>query len=147
MYDDEYPTCAVTYATLWIYPGEMDPSSVTERLGIEPTGWQRRGEATQEAGRRPRVAPINGWFLRSRGHVESRDSRRHVDWLLERLEPKADAIRSLQEAGCEMDLACYWVTRSGHGGPTIPPAQMRRLAQLNLMLWFDFYGPFDEADA
>lgn len=43
MPDDDYPTCARTYATLRIYPGEIDPTEVTGRLGIEPSSWQRRG--------------------------------------------------------------------------------------------------------
>ncbi|WP_165230435.1 DUF4279 domain-containing protein [Aquisphaera insulae] len=144
MSDDEYPTCARTYATLRIYPGEIDPAAITDRLEIEPSSWQRRGELAQRAGRPPNVATINGWFLESQGQVESRDSRRHIDWLLDRLVPRAEAIRSLQEKGCRMDISCYWCSRSGHGGPTIPPSQMRRLAELNIELWFDFYGPYEE---
>jgi hypothetical protein len=143
MYNDEYPTCARTYATLRLYPGEIDPSSVTQRLGIEPTEWQRSGELWLRSGR----PLINGWFLRSRDHVESRDSRRHVDWLLDRVAPKAEAIKGLQETGCKMDISCYWLSRSGHGGPTVSPSQMARLAELNIGLWFDFYGPYEEADA
>ena len=146
-YDDDYPTCAGTYTTLRIYPGEIDPAAVTDRLGIEPSKWQRRGEPTRHAGGPSKVAPLNGWFLESRGQVDSRDSRRHVDWLLDRVEPSAEALRSLQGAGCRMDISCFWTSRSGHGGPTIPPDQMRRLAALDIELWFDFYGPYDENDA
>ncbi|WP_435018133.1 DUF4279 domain-containing protein [Tundrisphaera sp. TA3] len=143
-YDDDYPTCHSTYATLRIYPGEIDPATVTDRLGIEPTGWQRRGEMDRGSGRITRVTPINGWFLGSKGRVESRDSRRHIDWILDRVEPKAAAIRSLQEEGCRMDVSCFWTSQSGHGGPSLPPTQMRRLADLNLELWFDFYGPYED---
>jgi Domain of unknown function (DUF4279) len=146
MPDDEYPTCAKTYATLRVYPGDIDPAVVTDRLGIEPSRWQRRGGVTERAGRPPKVAPINGWFLESRGQVDSRDSGRHIDWLLDRVAPRAEAVRSLQEMGCRMDISCYWLSRSGHGGPTIPPNQMRRLAELNIELWCDFYGPYEEDD-
>lgn len=146
MLDDDYPTCARTYATLRIYPGELDPSEVTSRLGIEPSNWQRRGEVVARANRPPQVASINGWFLTSNSRVESRDSRRHVDWLLDQLAPATNALRSLQMQGCRMDIACYWVSRSGHGGPTIPPPQMRRLADLNIELGFDFYSPYESED-
>jgi hypothetical protein len=79
MFDDEYPTCAKTYATLLIYPDDMDPAGITESLRIEPSSWQRRGEVTQtRASSPPRVATINGWFLRSEREVESRDLRRHI---------------------------------------------------------------------
>src|SRR4051812_35833881 len=102
MYDDDYATCAKTHATLLIYPGDIDPVVVTERLGIEPTCWQRRGEVIPRPGRPPKIAPVSGWFLKSKGEVESRDSRRHIDWLLDLVAPKADAVRSLQEIGCRM---------------------------------------------
>lgn len=145
-YDDDYATCHTTDAGLRIYPGEIDPDAVTERLALAPTRWQRRGEASSRDGYPPRVAPLNGWFLSSKGEVDSRDSRRHIDWLLDRIEPRAAAIHALQALGCRMDISCFWTSQSGHGGPTIPPDQMRRLADLNLMLWFDFYGPYDEDD-
>lgn len=147
MSDDDYPTCSRTHATLCILPGDTDPAAITERLGIEPSRWQQRGEFMHRAGRPPKVAPINGWYLESEGHVESRDSRRHIVWLLDRLTPKAEVIRSLQDTGCRMDLSCYWLSRSGHGGPTVSPSQMKRLAELNIELWFDFYGPYEEAEA
>jgi Domain of unknown function (DUF4279) len=145
MSDDEYPTCAKTYATLRIYPGDIDPSAITERLGIEPSSWQRRGEIIKH-GRRPKAAPSNGWFLKSEGEVESRDSARHIDWLLDKIAPHSEAIRTLQEMGCKMDISCYWRSAQGHGGPTILPSQMRRLSDLNIELWFDFYNSAPDED-
>lgn len=146
-YDDEYGTCAQTYATLCIYPGEIDPTAVTERLGIEPSSWQRQGELPQRDDRPPRAATLNGWFLTSKDRIDSRDSRRHIDWILDQIEPSAGALRSLQLEGCRTEVSCFWISQSGHGGPTIPPGQMKRLADLGLVLWFDFYGPHDEDDA
>lgn len=145
MYDDEYPTCAKTYATFRVYPGNMDPTSVSERLGIEPTRSLTKGELAEGSFGSPKIASINAWFLGSRGEVESKDVRRHLDWLLDALTPKAEAIRALHKAGCKMDIFCYWLSRSGHGGPIISPVQMARFAELNLALGFDFYGPFEEA--
>ena len=142
MPNDDYPTCAKTHATLRIYPGEIDPHEITERLGIAPSHWQRRGEIAGDAPRQ-RVAPVHGWFLYSEGHVESRDSARHIDWLLDRLMLHVEAIRSLRDEGCKMDISCYWLSEEGHGGPTIPPAQMKRLAELGIELWFDFYECID----
>jgi hypothetical protein len=136
MLDSDYPTCERTYATLRVYPDLLDPADVTARLGIEPSDWQRRGEA-RKPGSRP--AKLHGWFLTSDGAVESRDVRRHLDWLLARISPKTDAILALQTGGCSMDVSCFWVSRSGHGGPSVRPAQMREFARLNLELWFDVY--------
>jgi hypothetical protein len=65
--------------------------------------------------------------------------RRHLDWLLSRIEPRADAIHALRSDGCCMDVSCFWVSASGHGGPSVLPAQMGPLARLGLELWFDVY--------
>ena len=147
LYDDDYATCARTYVTLCIYPEDLDPPTVTARLGIEPTSWQRRGESIWRDGRPlPRIAPLSGWFLRSREEVESKDSRRHLDWLLDRVIPVSDVMRALQAEGCRMNVWCYWLSQSGQGGPTLSTAQMRRMADLDLELWFDIHGPVDEPD-
>jgi hypothetical protein len=128
-----------TRATLRIYPERFEPEEVTKRLGIEPSSWQRRGEPWKSAVTPNRVYPLHGWFLTTRGALPSRDARKHLDWLLERLVPRADAVQSLQADGCRMDICCYWASRSGHGGPTLSPGQMGELARLGLELWFDVY--------
>ncbi len=103
-YDDGYPTCKETFATLRILTGELDPVSVTERLGMEPTRVQRRGERRYP--HRPHLLTKSAWFLSSQGVTASLDVRRHVDILLDRVEPRAAVLRELQErAGVEMDLS------------------------------------------
>lgn len=148
MYDDDYGTCARAHATLLIYPVRTDPEAITGRLGIEPSSWQRKGGPIAGGlGRAPGVAEIDLWSLSTRGRIESRDSRRHVDWLLDQVEGKAAILRSLQEEGARMAVSCYWLSRSGHGGPTISPGQMRRLGALNIELWFDVYFLGDDEPA
>ena len=138
-YDDDYPTCARTYATLRIYPGLLDPAIVTERLGLDPSGVQRVSDARQAIGRRPGCVPLNGWFLSTKGLLKSKDTRRHLDLLLERIGPKKEALHSLRSEGARMDISCFWASEEGHGGPTISPAQMGMLAELDLELWIDLY--------
>lgn len=138
--DDEYGTCLETRATLLIYPDQVSPHDVTERLGLEPTRLNVVGEEhVNKLGRR-RVVKINGWFLSSEGHVHSLDLRRHLDWLLARIAPRADALNDLQSvSGLRMSVACAWYSRSGHGGPTLWPEQMNALSELNLECSFDVY--------
>jgi Domain of unknown function (DUF4279) len=142
MYDDDYGTCARTYATLVIK--HLDPSTITERLGIEPSHSQRKGELIRPYS--TRIAPFDGWFLSTKGVVESRDSRRHIDWLLDRIAGKTREVLRMQVEGCEMDVWCYWCSARGQGGPTISPGQMRRLGELNLDLLFDIYGPYEDEE-
>lgn len=141
---DDDPPCARTDATLLIRPGEIDPPEITARLGIGPSSWQRRGEVVERVGCPPWAATSNPWPLTSRGRVDSRDPRRHIAWLLDRLGSKAEAVRLLQGSGCRLAISCDWASRGGHGGPTIPPARMRRLAELDIESGFDIDGPFEE---
>lgn len=143
-YIDDYGACERTYATLCVYTQAMDPAAVTEWLGVQPSRWQRVGElpsvASVSRGRISRPATLNAWFLSSENHVTSRDVRRHIDWVLDQIAGKSEALFVLQERGCIMDVSCFWRSACGHGGPTISPAQSRKLAEFNLDLGFDIYG-------
>ncbi|MGI8906353.1 MAG: DUF4279 domain-containing protein [Candidatus Sumerlaeaceae bacterium] len=133
--DDEYSTCRSTYATLRLYPGNLSPEEVTQALDLEPDSIQIKGRTVNG-----RKVKLNGWFLCSERHVQSRDSRRHISWLLDLLEPRKAAFQLLEERGCGGDIACMWDSKYGHGGPTLDPDIMRRLADLNLEIWFDVYA-------
>jgi Domain of unknown function (DUF4279) len=94
-YDDDYPTCAATYATLRIYTGKVPPEQVTVLLRLEPSKLQ-----VEDAG-----AHLNGWFLSTKDRVQSRDLRRHVDWLLEQIVPLRSELATLQaRPGVWMDV-------------------------------------------
>lgn len=134
MYSDDYETCKSTYATWRLYPAALDPDEVTERLGISPSEVQREGDR-----RRSTSIKLNGWFLCSRGQVVSRDARRHIDWILDQIEPVAAELDKLRSLGARADISCFWLSAYGHGGPTISPHQSGRLAALNLDCWFDVY--------
>jgi hypothetical protein len=119
---------------LRVYPGALDPDEVTKRLGISPSEVQREGDP-----RGSTTTKLNGWFLSSRGQVDSRDARRHIDWVLDHIEPVAADLEKLRGSGARVDLSCYWLSSSGHGGPAVSPTQSRRLAALNLDCRFDVY--------
>lgn len=126
---DDYPTCAATYATFRIYCGELSLDEVTARLSVAPTHTQSR------APNRPQ-----GWFLSTKGMVESRDVSRHVDWLLGHILPLQSTLHDLQSRpDVRMDIFCYWRSAEGHGGPTLDASQMRALAELNIEIGFDCY--------
>lgn len=137
-YNDAYPTCERACAQLLIYPGEMDPALVTRRLEIEPTSIQRGGEVIRNSLGRERTVPMNGWFLSSEGKSSSMDLRRHLDWLLEKLTGRREALISLQEIkDLKMGINCIWWSAAGQGGPTLWPEQMKVMAELELECSFD----------
>jgi hypothetical protein len=141
---DDYPTCEETYVTLRVYHDAADPAAVTARLGLEPSDFQCAGGTYERRGV-TRTYPISGWFLCSEGKVDSYDSEKHLRWLLDQLGTRGAALDTLRAQGWTMDIACMWDSHAGHGGPTLSPELLRRLAETGIELWFDvyFHGSYD----
>lgn len=137
MHSNDYKTCEKTYATLRIYPGDMIPAEVTLRFGLAPSQTQQRGEL-RGCGQ---IIRLNSWFLSSKDTVTSTDLREHLDWILDQIVDKADVLDELRAKGAKVDIACYWSCIDEHGGPTLFPSQMEKLAKLKLECWFDIYFP------
>ena len=140
-YDDEYGTCVYTHAWLRVMSEDLQPDSITSLLGIQPTRTQVRGDLPQPTSKHP--YKFGGWFLESADHVQSRDSRRHLDWLLAQLRGKSAAITQLRGLGYLVDLCVRWDS-VGHGGPTLSPTHMEQLGALGIELWFDVYFAGDD---
>lgn len=137
-YDDSYPTCAETYATLCIYHEDLDPEEINRLLDIDFTWSCRKGDPVSERESERAKRKRGSWLLRTEGKIESKDSRRHIDWLLDRIEDKSKNIIDLQQKGYEISIGCYWAASHGEGGPTVSPEQSQRLANLNIELTFEF---------
>jgi hypothetical protein len=126
-----------------IHCGELLPAAVTELLSIAPTRIVQKGVATNPNKRGAgAIGNLNLWMLDSEQHVHSLDLRDHIDWILDQIEPSTNALSALRSQGIVMDVSAVWWSKHGDGGPTIWPAQMRRLALLDLELSisFSFYG-------
>lgn len=133
-YIDDYPTCDRTFVMLKVF--NLPPSVVTSSLGLEPTWTATRGAARMPWHHGSRQVETDYWRLDSEAAVDSFDTRRHLDWLLDRLEAAATALRNLRQEGAEIVIQCVWVSRQGDGGPILSPTQSRRLANLNLEIGF-----------
>jgi hypothetical protein len=77
-------------------------------------------------------------FIKARFARNSRDVRRHVDWLLDQVGDRALTLAELRAAACGTVPSCCSVSATGHGGPMLWPEQLR-LAECGLELWFDVY--------
>src|SRR3974390_2933822 len=134
-YNDQYPTCAETYSTLRIFSDKIPPDEITRILGIEPTRAFSKGDAYS---RRKLERKSNGWFYSTKELSKSKDTRKHIDFILAAIDGKEDAIRSLCNQGCKIDLCSYWVS-TGQGGPWLVPCQMLKLGNLGIEIWWDVY--------
>jgi hypothetical protein len=157
VYRDDYPTCAETYATLLVRGGEQDPEEVSALVSVEPNRMRcRRRQGRYADGEwkllRPELPPVrlNVWSLSTKDVVQSRDSRRHVDWLLDLVKEKPAECAELRARGWSTEISVFWHSKSGHGGPTVEPSSMRVMADLGITLWIDVYDSDpveDEADS
>jgi len=134
MYDDNYPTCRKTFATLRIFHENLDPNELSTMLSLTPSDAHRKGDALK-SGR----AEMGGWFLSSKDRITSKDVRRHIVWILDQLDAAKDELLRLQGQGYETNIFCYWASASGHGGPELDHQIAQRLAALRLDIGFDLY--------
>jgi len=104
-------------------------------LGVYPTESFAKGD---KFGKKQLTRKSNGWFLSTAGIIDSKDCRRHIDWIISKLAPYGESLEKLRTMGAEVDLSCFWLS-SGQGGPVLSPLQMGELARLNLEIWWDIY--------
>ena len=137
-YDDDYGTCLDTYGTVRVFSDALSPERISAALGVEPTHSFKKGDlkAQHKVVTIPRH-PTNGWFYSTKGQSTSRDCRRHLDMLIERVLTNVEAIADLRRQGCDIDLTVFYSYTQG--GPTISPAQMRSLAAAGVDVWWDLY--------
>ena len=139
MYGPEYPTCAGTFATFRVLSPDISAKEITEVLKLTPST-SHSASARPSLRNRKVAQKRHGWFLSSEGRIDSLDNRDHLEWLFTQLVPRRAAIDSLRKRGAEADIFCYWVSRDGHGGPALSPAQAAQLVELNLEISYDFYS-------
>src|SRR5690349_13412524 len=107
-YSDDFPTCAETFTTFRIFSTTVSAPEISRRLWLRPSRSHAIGD--------PIKSPTNpsrkehAWFLSTKGQIDSRDTRRHLDWILDQLEPHLNELRSLQAEGAQMDVMAYWVS-------------------------------------
>jgi len=141
IYEDNYSACEETFSTLRLYHEDLSPAEITRRLDIQPSEFFVKGDIRSKRGK---LYEINGWFLSSEHEVDSRDSRKHIDWVIDQIWTKKDVVSDLIKEGWEVDISSYWLSSSGNGGPTLSPYQMERLVGLDLEVWWDIY--FSDSD-
>lgn len=136
-YNDNYESCHETFVTLRIYSDQLSPEEITSILKTNPSDSVTKGDVFGV--KTKKIRNHNGWFLTSEGFIESKDCRRHFDFLADKIVSFQQNLKELEQRGCEIDLSCYWSSENGQGGPTLSPKQLKKLAELELEIWFDIY--------
>lgn len=140
-YDDTYGTCKYTSVLLHISHPSLQPDNISQQLHLQPSWAWQKGEPREIKGRPARTGM---WVLSSETAVQSRDVRRHIDWLIAQLQGRKRVLQNLTKAGYDVSVFCHWVQLGGTGGPTLSPMNMRGLAALDLELGFEFWSEDDD---
>ena len=135
-----YNSCYECYAILLIYPADIHPDEITKLLDQKPTLCLVFGDEFTNVRGMMRKVKCSIWELSSNDFMESRDIRDHIDWLLDKIEPRSKELKELQEnPDLTMCIYCTWRAKRGYGGPVLWPSQMKRMSDLNLECSFDAY--------
>lgn len=133
----DFASCKRCYATLCIYHPIISPDEVSKILLVQPSRQKKVGEKL----RGDETIQINGWFLCTRGQINSRDIRAHIWNLIENLGEKNNALKRIADLGHEIKISCYWESASGNGGPLLDTKTMAALSLLQIELEFDIWLP------
>ena len=125
------------YCSLRVYRDDLDPNLVSEFLSNRPDRVHQKDQPYLKGGKL--LAPTGAWFFFTLDRFESQMHEDHINWLLDQFDGKHDALRQLQAEGYEIEVSCYWLSVEGRV-LQLSPATMRRLSELNLVIWFDIYG-------
>jgi len=129
-------------ASIRIFGEKLQPEEVEAALALKATRTHLKGQPRSPV--QKTVWRETLWSLRSPLSPD-RSVGDHLTWLLDRLEPKLDAIRALS-ADHRVDLFCGFSSGSGQGGFTLDPIILVRLANLGVPLVLDLYPPGLEID-
>jgi hypothetical protein len=142
-YDDNYRTCLETYATLRITSDTLTPQNISELLTTQPTKSFAIGDLrSSHPNVKKKYYEHSGWFYCSKGLIVSRDCRRHIDYVVDASLINESSSNKLKELGCKLDIMVFYLYTQG--GPTLSPLQMRKLANLEVEIWWDLYRADDD---
>src|SRR5688572_9839067 len=89
-YDDSYSTCVETYSTLRIFSDTISPDEITKLLQIQPTDRFQKGDSHSQGKLKRKT---NGWFYSTEKLSPSKDTRRHMDLILNALDGREEAVK------------------------------------------------------
>jgi len=126
------------YAILRLFAEDVDPSEVTRALMLPPDYAHRRGDLRIDRTKKGKVqvcsAPSAGmWSMSSESWVTSPRLQVHIQWILDQIEPKAEALAAVLARGVTGDVYCCSFGRSASPAPG-PRSLRNRLGELGLSL-------------
>ncbi len=115
---------------------DLDPTLVTSLLGMSPTRAHRRGEKMPR--RTDREYPSGVWSLES-GLSSTESLEAQLTALLDRLEPRAEAIARLVASGVDGAFFCSYFIERATGRVALSGPILMRMSAFGLDFVVDVY--------
>lgn len=126
------------YASLNLWGENLNPQKINDALGISPTRSFQRGDQRKDGTNWPHGV----WFLDSKEKFQSLDPTKHIEWILEQIEPMQVKLNEIiQEQSLIAELSVFWIMPTSHEYLIFEPDLIKRIAATNLRLEISFYGP------
>jgi uncharacterized protein DUF4279 len=119
----------------------IDPDAVTRATGLTPSRSHKHGELMPSG---DRVWRRGVWSLDSEDAAFDRGTELedHLSWLLDRLEPHADALHQLMaERGLKADFLCGCFIEGFQAGLELSAETLMRIGRLQASIGLDIYAP------
>ena len=129
-----------------IYSEALAPDEISSRLDLQPTKTAEKGVKHGKRTGSPVDVPRNMWQLSSESHVTELDLTSHLDWMLSKLFPVREQLRTLRDNGTiECALVGVVWTNGTSAHVRFETRQMEMLVMLGMELQLEFadYGNDD----
>ena len=139
------------FASIRFMGEHLDPLEVTKALLLPSDHSHRRGEPNIVRRRTDGIvrhyAPrrFGMWSMSSEAWVESDKINDHICWLLEQLEEREEAVRSVLSPELKADIFCF-SNNPGSEPALLPETTIDRATRLGIKIEIDHYDSTEEFD-
>lgn len=124
------------YASLIFRGRDLNPLYISEYLEITPSISFKRGEKRNEI----KDWPHGYWELSSSDEINTGQLQPHLEWLMDKIEPKKLIIKQLlTDETITSVISCFWILTGGHDALDLNPQLLIRISSLQIEIVVDIY--------
>lgn len=124
------------FASLDIYFDSFDPKEISEILNLTPQIWMKKGNQSEDGS----VDPFGSWSFDTSDDVDSKDIVEHIQWLLNKIEPrKAQFLELMSNNEFEARINCFWIMEKSNEILTLSPQIIFQLSSLKIKVEFSIF--------
>lgn len=124
-----------TYAYFYVSGFEGEPSEISRKLELTPMKTWIKGDAWLPS----KLRENNNWEIHSSIDSSEMFLDRHIESVLEIIEPKRSQILLLRKQGCSIGINCVGYYYDEHPGFHLSAELISRLAAFSIDVDFDLY--------